>query len=221
MKKCSLLLAIILLFTFCANAMAATVDLSYVRNDPDTYEIDVQVEDDLAFIETTYNAAELSFVHKYESTNLYSGTRFDMLVIDYLQSDAYPVFRLWLTYCADDNYINASSVTFEVSGKKYTFSDIGDPDWYYHDEDGYMEQMLIKFNDDNLDFLVALENLLPETYEELLEIKIPLTLHGREDIKTEVGSGFLMDFLAMKLAYVNANGLDFLSEPNGTPMKVH
>lgn len=220
MKKLSLLLAVLLLFTCCGSALAEDFDLSFVRSKTSLYEIDVEIEDDIAFIDSTLSASDRSFVHKYESSTRYSTTEFDMLVIQYLKSTAYPVFRLWITYCADNDYLNINAVTFTIGDKKYTFTDIADTDWYVHDEKGYVEQVLIKFDLNNTDFLLALEGLLPETLEEFDGITIPMTLHGREDIQVELGGGFLLDFFVMEQAMIKSNGVGYFEKAHGSPLKI-
>lgn len=106
--------------------------------------MDVDVENDVAFIESALGASGRAYVHKYDSSTRYSTTQFDILVLEYLQTSAYPIFRLWINYCADDAYMNITSVSFYVEDQKYTFSGIADAERYTHDENGYVERLLIK-----------------------------------------------------------------------------
>lgn len=221
MKKLSFILALVLMLSCLSCAFADDFDLTIVRENPGIYTLDVDTEDDVAFVETTLDAARRSFTHKYESTYRYSNTQFDILVIDYLTSSPRPVHRLWITYCADDNYMNITGVSFEVGGKKYTFSDIADPDWYEKDENGYLERVLIKFDMDNLDFLIALEDAIPRDLHQLADAEpITMTLHGRENITVSLGEGFMLDFLLSKVALFETNATDYLSQTTGSPMKV-
>ena len=169
------------------------------------------------------SAADRSFTHKYESSTRYSNTKFDILVVDYLKENAYPVMRLWVNYCADDDYLNITSASFILNGKKYTFSGIGNKDWYVKDDDGYLEQVLIKFGMDNIDFLAALEDIfngVDDVGAVAKSATCKLILHGREDIEVELGEGFFLDFMAIKLGMVDINGLDFLEKAISTTMKI-
>lgn len=221
MKKLALFLALVMLFTFTGSALAANdFDLSYVRENSQQFTIDVDVENNVAFVETVMTSKDRSFVHKYESSTRYSTTQFDMLVLDYLDSDAYPVLRLWITYCSDESYLNITSATFTLGDKKYTFSEIADSQWYTKDENGYVEKVLIRFNMENVDFLVAMEQIMPDDFADLETLKIPLTLHGRENITVELDYGFTVDFLLMKKAFIECNGIYYLEKAFGAPMKV-
>lgn len=225
MKKfLSLLLIALLLACSISSAFAAKLDLSPIEAESDLYTIDISEDGDAAFIETTLTAQHRSFVHKYESTALYSTTMFDVLVVDYGTSDNYPIIRLWVTYCADDSFQNFDSVTFTVGNKEYTFTDISDPDWQMQDEEsGYIEDVLIRFNEDNLIFLEALEELTSgndATIEELDQLSVKMVLHGDEDIEATLGGGFLLDFLAIKSAWMDLNGLDYIEEASGSKLSV-
>ncbi len=223
MKKfLAVLLAVMLVCGACAAALAE-LDLAPIREDDTLYSIDVDTESDVAYIESKLSAADRSFTHKYESSTRYSNTKFDILVVDYLKENAYPVMRLWVTYCADDDYMNITSASFILNGKKYTFSGIGNKDWYVKDDDGYAEQVLIRFGMDNIDFLVALEDIFGDT-EDVTEAAenatCKLILHGREDVEVDLDAGFFLDFLVIKLGMVNINGLDFLEKASSSTMKV-
>ena len=143
MKKIfSFIFALALLCT-CASSLADGYDLAYVKDNASIFSIDEDTERGVAFVESSLSASERSFVHKYESDHRYSSTRFDILVVNYGQSDAYPVPRLWVIYCADE-YLNYDSVTITLEGKDYTFTGISDPDWCSKDEKGVIETVLIK-----------------------------------------------------------------------------
>lgn len=219
----TLLLALVMMCTCFATALADELDLTTVRENPNLYTFDVEVESDAAFVETTLSTAIRSFTHKYESTKRYSCTQFDILIVDYLQEDRYPVWRLWVTYCADDAFLNIDSVSFLVGGQKFTFSGVADTEWYTKDEDGYVEKVLIKFNDENLDFPIALEKAVKGhtgTVEELDQVEVKMILHGRENIEVSLGSGFLLDFIGLKSAFLDMNGMGYMGEVYGTTMKV-
>ena len=222
MKKIfALLLAAVLLCSAMTVAVAADdLDLSFVRNNKEVYTIDLNDKGTAAFIESQLSAKDRSFVHKYESSTRYSNTMFDVLIVDYDTDDAYPVFRLWISYYADDSYVNLHSASIILGDEKYTFSDIDDPDWRTKDEDGYAEQLLIKFDEETLPFLAKLESMLPDDADDLDDISIKMILHGDEDITVEIGRGFLMDFMFIKTAMININGLQYLERAYGSDMSV-
>lgn len=216
------LLALVLILS-CTAGYAAELDLSIIRENSGVFTLDVDVERNVAFVETTLSAADRSFTHAHESEKYYSTTKFDILVIDYLdESAAYPVWRLWIDYTADDDYAYCTSVSFYLEGKEYRFSGIADSERYTMLDDTYEEQLLIKFNLDNSDFIVALENMTEDcSYEELEAKTVKMVLHGKEDIEVQLGGGFAKDFAVMKLAFVAMDGVNYMSEYTGTTMKVN
>lgn len=225
MKKVFAFLMIgMLLLASMSTAFAATIDLSPIEEQSSIYTVDVNSDGEAAFIESALGAKERSFVHKYESTYLYSTTKFDVLIVNYNQSSNYPVFRLWVTYCADNGYQNIDSATFVLGNKQYTFTEIDDPDWLQYDkEKGYIEEVLIRFNMENVDFLLALEEAIKgksDTVEDLESVDIKLVLHGKEDIVVELGSGFWLDFMALKSAWLDVDGTSYLEDIIGTDMSV-
>jgi len=225
MKKFFAFLMIgMLLLASVSSALAATIDLSPIEAESNIYTIDVNEDGKAAFIESALSAKERSFVHKYESTYLYSTTKFDVLIANYNQSNNYPIFRLWITYCADNGYQNIDSATFVLGNKQYTFTEIDDPEWLQYDkEKGYIEEVLIRFNTENLDFLLALEEAIKgksDSVEALDSVKIKLVLHGKEDIVVELGSGFWLDFMALKSAWLDVDGVSYLEDIIGTDMSV-
>lgn len=220
-KLLSLTLAVLLL---CASvpAAAATMDLSNIRDNPKIFTIDVNTDDDVAFVESTMSAEDRSFVHKYESSNRYSTTKFDILVLNYSEpADSYPVMRLWVTYCADDAFLNISSVTFIIGEDEYTFTDVADEDWLVKDDNGYMENVLIKLGWENIGFTIRMEEPFENVsnyVEAAGNTTCRMILHGREDVEVELGKGFFLDFLLIKTGMISINGLEFLEKANCTPM---
>lgn len=217
-----LLMALLMIFGTYTTALA-DLDLDPVREASNVYTIDVSSDGEAAFIESRLSTQDRSFVHKYESENLYSSTQFDILIVDYLKTSAYPVMRLWITYSADDAFMNITSASFIIGNKKYTFSGIADSDWYQQDDRGYIEQVLIKFGIDNLEFLVALEDMFNDSdsvVETAKNSTCKMILHGRENIEVDLGSSFFLDFLAIKMAMVNIGGLDYMDKALSSTMKI-
>lgn len=222
MKKLCMLLALLLCVCL-VTASAEEYDLSFVRENSKYYELDVEIEDGtgFAFVESVMQPGDLDFVHKYDSQTKYSFTQFDILVIDYLSpAKAYPVHRLWIYYSADNYHQYITAVTFNINGTKYTFSGVADASRYEVTDGVYQESLLIKFDWDNLDFLAALEKLIPEDLDNLDSIKIPMTLHGVEDITVDLDGRFLLDFMFIRLAMLNTNSTNFLDKADGTSLKV-
>ncbi len=227
MKKIlSLILALALLCP-CASSLAAGYDMSYIRQNDNVFTVDVNDDTGVAFVQSVLTAKECSFVHKYESKYRYSYVYFDILVVNYGKSTAYPVPRLWITYCADE-YIYYDSVTFTLNGRDYTFTGISDPEWRSKDEKGVQEEALIKFGTDNYDFVRALQNYRKNfpSYNELMDEtngpKIKMVLHGRnEDITVTLGGGFMRDFgCVIEGAYMQTNGPAYLDRVTSTAMSV-
>lgn len=224
-RMLSLLLCLTCVFSTCGVAAAATkpLDLTPIRGSS-LYDISVNKDDDVAFITSTLTTADRSFNHKYENDYLYSSTEFDIIVINYFEDNAYPVFRLWIYYTADDYNYN-TGVTFTLGGKDYTFSGISGSDSLTKKDNGVCEDLLIKIGTDNADFLLALleygKPFEAEGFDNYKDIAIPMTLHGVEDINVTLDAGFLLDFYALINAFSNINGIDYLSKANATSMKVH
>ena len=199
-------------------------DLSAVEAVPELYTIDYDEAEDCAFIESQLSAQTRSFTHKYESSNRWSNTKFDVLVVDRSQASAYPLMRLWIVYCADDAYLDFDSATFVINGTSYTFTNLIENK--EQDENGYVERRLIKFGLDNLAFPADLEEMFADA-EDIQQVidntTCKLILHGREeDIEADLGEGFLFDFLAIKMAYVDLGGLndEYLNKLDATPLQV-
>ena len=225
-KGLCLLLALALFLPVMAGA--ERLDLSKIRENPNIFTIDVDAENDIAFISSTLTlmTGERFFVNEFEGDARYSTTWFDMLVHNYFETNSYPVFRLWISYCADD-FLYINSVTFELNGVKYTFSGVSDSEWRTtYDDGGIMEKMLIKFDMENLDFLVALDEAAETVDNEIArmdELNITLTLHGTKDVTVKLGKGFWTDFLLLEAGLSNSGGLtvENMKKVNGTDLWVH
>lgn len=211
-KLLSLLLALCLLLSA---STALALDLAFVAENPGIYTMNVDDDGD-AFITTALTVADRSFTHQYESANYWSSTQFDILVVDYAAAEALPVWRLWITYTADNRYQNFDSVTFDFSGYSFTFTDISNPEWQEMVGDSYMEQTLIQFGMMNIEFFIALEKYCAGLDESLADFTGTMTLHGDEDIVVNLGQGFALDFVLTKMAYVQMDGLATIQDVYGT-----
>ena len=218
-KLIAFVLACLLLCSAVAGNAASTFDMSVLQGS-EILDIDVDSDSEIAFVTSTISVKNKSFSHEGESDNYYSYAEFDMLIIDYFSTSAYPILRLWLYVCSNDDYFYFTSVTFTIDGKDYTFSDIADKDWFYEEID-HKQAMLIKMGTDNIDFFAALENYY-ESLDDINAASIPVVFHGAKDVKTDLGGDcwFLLDFLVLKSYYLNSNGGDYLDKANSTPLKV-
>ena len=219
MKKLVALIAVLMLAMTVSTAFAATLDLSYPLNKPDVYTVEPSEDGSVVFIETVLTASDRHFTHKYESDYYWSSTQFDVLGLGYGEDYGYPVWRVWVIFANDIGYQNINSVTFVVQGTSYTFTDISDPDWQNKLNNSYLEECLIKFGMDNLEFVVALEQYV-NSLEDVDDFTATLILHGDEDIEVTLGGAFALDFALTKQCYLEMNGLDTISEVTATPMTI-
>ncbi len=235
MKKWTALVLCLTLICSCFSAVlaesggtaaSAGYDLSTILENTSMFTVDVDEEQNVAFVESNISVSMKAFTHQYESEKRYSYPHFDILVVNYGTEAAYPVLRLWTTYCADQ-FLNISSITFTVGGKDYTFTEVADEGRKVSDEDGAKENLLIRFGDGNLEFLVALENSL-NGYEELTDLldetkapQLKVVLHGDEDVEVTLGGVFLVDFLFIcEKGFADTNGFNYLSNVQGTPVTI-
>lgn len=198
-------------------------DLSFARDNSNIYELDVDLDNDCAFVTSTLSAKDRSFTHSNESDSMYSSTEFDLLVLNYLENTRFPVFRLWIMLSTETDYEYITSATFTFEGKSYTFSDIADKEWFTKNDSGdYMQKVLIKFGLDDIEFIMALleyeQKWLAANYDDSFTVK--LVLHGAENIETTLGKQFLYDFTAIQIALSQTNGVQFINKTVSTPMKV-
>ena len=196
-------------------------DLSVIRNN-DNLTIDVNRDEGVAFVESTLSTGSRAFEHSREASELYSSTKHDLLILDYFSSEPYPIFRLWFNLSTDDRFYYVNSVTFTLGGKDYTFTDVADPDWFYELDNGYLQQLLIKFGVENVDFTLAVLDLIGplETADDYYAARVPVVFHGTEDITAELSAGYLVEYLLFTNVLLESNGVDYLDKANDTPMKV-
>ncbi len=220
MRKTFALLLALTLLCACFPALAE-IDLTYVRENTRYFTMDVNTDEDVAFITANLSVEDRSFVHKYESDTRYSFTEFDLLAIDYSKPSIYIVPRLWIYYAADE-YLMIDSVSFNIDGTRYTFTDVGSADRRTRDDNGCIEKLLIKFSNENLDFLVALANYIKpfDTYDKLKSnAKITMTLHGREDVTVDLTGDFFLDFkVVITGAFLEVDGFSTIDQVIATPM---
>ena len=190
------------------------------------FNIDVDTDSGVAFLETNEKTANLAFQHKYESNYLYSYIQSDVLVLNYFSSDRYPVLRTWITYCADNaQYIH--SVSFEINGTTYTLSDVGDKDRVEKTDNGYRERLLIRYGKNNSDFFAEILSscigyLLNNDDENKKAPVMKMTLHGLENIEVYVPDTFWTDFGLLALPFTSNDfaWLSYIADNEGNPCKV-
>ena len=202
MKKTLSILLTLCLLLASASALA-DVDLSYLKEQPDIF--DIYEGEEMSSACTTMTAGDLSFEHAHESDYNYSFTYFE-LWFEKGSDVIYPVLNV--VYCADDP-LNIYAISFDVEGTRYTF-DV-DPDEPDQEEHGISESRIIFFGPESFDFLVALENITDDcdTADEMMAHRITAILHGDEDLTVTLSDVFLIDFyIILEEAYMELGGMD-------------
>ena len=232
-KTVSLLLALLLATGCLAGALAedgsesVKADLSvFTTNEDVKLEAD---ENDPAYAYVTIADDALSMdtyaiTHAHESDTRYSLAEYDFLIMGYNTEDPLPVMRLWFTVFTKDQFYNFESVTLTLGDKEFTFSEVADESMYYELPDGdYAQQLMVIFGADNLDYLLGVEDLLePMTSgEEVLAAKIPVVLHGTEDVSGEISGGFLLESMLFRSLLIQSNALKCIDKVGySTPLTV-
>ena len=190
----------------------ASANFSYdeFKRQTDFFSVSEVAEEHYAFIdaEPLSTIEERSFEHKYASPEYYSYFYNDLIVFDYDQADAQPIWRLWIEY-AGTKHIYTNSVTFSFDGKDYTFADILDQQWISQfDNDDASQSIMIIFGTSNSQFLTDLfdyiSNYLGSDWSLDNLYTLPLakmTLHGTENIPVELPASFYFDFLMIYSLY--------------------
>lgn len=223
MKKTIPLLALLLCLCLCASASAGA-DLSALSGNS-FLKIASDPATGARFVTTTLKGKDLAFAHANESAGYYSAAQWDILVWPAADGE-YPVLRLNLRYYTDPahGFDEIDSVTFTVSGKQYTFTDLFDPDLLDAAEGGYRQMVIIQIGEKNIDFvnnLFALESLCLESKDQTgPAFSVPAVLHGIEDIPVTLGAGFLLDGMAVQNAFAAIGGMDTLEKVESAPMTV-
>ena len=235
MKKMKRGLALILfaamLVSCCAafaeeEAAVTPFNLNTFESNTDYFTVEVDAENDRAFVETKYDAESLAYTHKYESDHYFSFVTNDILVLNYSDENGRePIFRTWIYYAADALQ-NITSVTFEIDGKSYTFTDISDPARNEQKENGYVEKLVIKYGFDNWDFFAAVAasavSFMLSEEENKTAPELKMILHGDEDIEAMVPENFWGDFAFLMAPFLADDGawLQHLLQNDGTPCEI-
>ena len=206
----ALLMSMLMLFSAVsalADGEAFTVDP--YKNYDTLFKIDVDTDAGCAFVETQESAENLAFHHSYDVDGAISIIYSDILVLDYYKSSRTPIFRTWICYAGDTPHY-FQSVTFEFEGKKYTFSDIGDPEWVEKKDYGYSEKLLIRYGKNNTEFFAAVLaaglTYVADKSEDKKAPTMKMTLHGLKDIETEVPESFWLDFALLGVPFMGNDG---------------
>ena len=218
MRTVSFLLAFLFL-CLGSTAHADAFPFDVVKNKPDFYTLDIDEENEMAFIESIFSASERSFNHRYESSHYYSTTKFDIVVLN-CYTQPLPIMRLWINYIADD-YQDIKAVSFDIGKQRYTFTDIITDNSKQEIENGKVEELLILFGYDASAFILALYDALGDDYD-WDNFSVKMTLYGKEEVTTTLNDVFLLDCMNMT-HLLNETGyytIDYLSQVNQTPMKI-
>ena len=229
-KALILLLVIVLLILNCSISVAdVDFDISEYLKEQDVLTVDVDTENDVAFIKTKIPVSDLAFAHKYESDYSYSFMQNDIIVLHYFSSSRFPAFRTWIYYTAEKpQYFY--SVSFDFEGVRYTFSDVGDKDRVVlSNNNEYTEGLLITYGENNTDFYNAIlkagADYVPKKYTQqensnTIAPKMKMILHGLEDVEVDVPDAFWTDMLLLALPILKDNIWYFVKENDGTPCKM-
>ena len=219
MKRAILCLCLALALLLAAVPALADLNIQPLR-DNSRFKITVDNDISAAYIESTMEPKDLAFTHRYDTTNRYSFTSFDIILTNYNTDSMRSTARLLIYYTAP-RFQNIESVTFTLGGQDYTFSDIH-PNGTYQttDSTGIQEIVLVRFGYNTDEFYSALRSLVDEhTFEELQSITIPMVLHGDEDIAAVLTGNFMVDFFYHYYAMV-AIGADPMSNFSTSDMSV-
>ena len=227
MKK---VLAVLFAVLFLTNTCAAFADddaftvKTYTDYDS-LFEVDVDTEKDICFVETKCKVSDLAFIHKHESDYSYSYIQSDLLVLDYYSTERYPIFRTWVYYsAASPQYIH--SISFEFDGKKYMFTDVGDKDRVRKNDNDYTESLLIKYGTKNSEFfaaiLLASVNYVMNEDENKTPPVMKMTMYGLEEIEVTVPEEFWQDFALLGLPFLSNDlaWIKYIAKTEGTPCKI-
>ncbi len=232
-KTVSLLLALLLAIGCLAGSLAEDAsenvkfDLSVIKANEDAALSEDPDDPASAYVMLADGKLSMdtyAIAHGHESQKRYSLAEFDFLIRDYNTEDPFPVWRLWFTVFTEGQFYNFESVTLTLGGKDYTFTDVANENWYYDLGDGdYAQQLLVVFGANEMEFLIALEDFLePMTSgTEVLDAKVPIVLHGTEDISGEISGGFLLQYMLFRSMYIDSKGLQLIDKVGySTPMTV-
>lgn len=224
-----MLLAVVLFVTQLGTYASVLAETEFTTNPYTEYEtlfkVDLNTDSGSAFITTKLPTKDVSFTHKYESDYTYSTINSDILVLDYYKTDRQPVFRTWIYYNGSKP-LYFHSVSFELDGKKYMFSEVGDKDWVKQNDNDYSEQLLIRYGKNNSEFFssVLVDSLLYAMSEDENKVapEMKMTLHGIEDIEVTVPEGFWTDFMLLGLPFTSNDfeWIHFIGQTDGNPCKV-
>lgn len=218
------LIAAVLLCSSVSALADGTFDISFYSSS-NVFTVEVDSENDIAFIDSKMGTADLAFNHQYENDYYYSVMRNDIIVIDYFSSNRYPVLRTWITY-RGDKALYFTGVSFIIEGKEYVLSDVADKDRIQKLDNGWEETLLIKYGSENWDFFAAIAASAMVYYGAWVDDKeaavpdIKMVLHGTEDIEVQVTGNFLLDMGIFVLSLISNDTIGLLVENTGTPCKV-
>ena len=196
----------------------AKVDLTPLRKDNDLYVIDV-TEDGNAFINTRISEQDLMYIHKYSLTERPSYTHSDIFILDYFGSNPRAFWRIWFRYYAK-YFLGITSITITMDDVEYTFTGVGGKERMQSGDSYVVEGPNILIGKGNFDFWNALL-LKCEAYEDgkdILNISLPVVLHGTEDVETEISGTSVMDMFLMGETLLRIAGLEAFTEIDGTSM---
>ena len=208
MKRLTAIALAVLLIS--CNYAYAGYDYTIFNDSENIYRLVEYKQVDIAYVDTENYIAndQLAFTHKYSTGTATSSIRSSLQIIRYTSMNAYPIWYITIRYNGS-KAINADSVTFELAGETYTFYGLYDKNDIGEGTDSSpLQTLYIKLGADNAEFMGAVETYILsctdslENFNGFGDIKINMTLHGTEDITTELPWTFALDFFFIECAYV-------------------
>lgn len=214
-KRMGFVLSCFLILFSISPVLAASFDMSIFENQNSEYSkyFDCSYEEPYVFISPLLTIEEKSFTHKYESEYYYSTISPDLIVIDYQDVNEYVVPRIWIDYRSEGKNINANVIEFVIGNNLYSFS----PDPPTVREIGTVsteEKYILMLGESSLSFIsdwcdAAMNDIA-------VSAKL---IGGSNTIYFDVPKTVVIDAAITFIAYVEAGGMDSMSQIYETPIQ--
>ena len=197
----------------------AKIDLTPIRNRSDLYRIDVN-DNGHAFIMTKLGLNDRIFSHKYSLEENPSYCYSDIVIMDYFDENPAAAWRLCFDYSAA-SYLGITSITITMDDVEYTFTGVGGKERMFSHDSYITEKPNIVFGSENDDFwrTLMLKCLGLGDGDAILNMSLPVVLHGTEDVETELDGAAILDMNLMGMALIDMTGEGQIVNLDGTPMK--
>ncbi|MBQ9009155.1 MAG: hypothetical protein IJ088_07505 [Clostridia bacterium] len=206
----------LVVFLLCwAGSACAKVDLTPIKDD-EFITIDVN-DNGIAFVSTTFPFDQMAFTHKYSLEEHPSHTYSDIVILDYFEENPSAAWRIWFEYSAR-TYLGITSITITLDGVEYTFTGVGGKEKMKSYDSYVTESPNILLGKENVSFWSALllkwESL--ENVSDVLDMSLPVVLHGTEDIETTINGISILEMCLIGESLIRISGLEAFAETTGT-----